>query len=100
MPSGIYSKPIEKYTVTTTSGSKPCRRLLLHLETKTSCQNVETQHKHIYSYYIGSLYDIAFSMALLAFSCIFSVAASINEKSIRFSSYLIFISFQQKNRSF
>ena len=44
--------------------------LLLQLENKQQIMqnNVETQHKHIYSLYIGSLCNIAFPMA--RFTCI------------------------------
>ena len=41
-------------------------QLLLQLENKeqTMQNNVETQHKHIYSLYVGSLCNIAFLMAV------------------------------------
>ena len=43
--------------------------LLLQLENKQIMQNnVETQHKHMYSFYIGSLCNVAFPMA--RFTCI------------------------------
>ena len=45
-------------------------KLLLQLENKQQIMqnNVETQHKHMYSLYIGSLCNIALSMA--RFTCI------------------------------
>ena len=43
-------------------------KLLLHLENKQIMPNhVETQHKQMYSYYIGSLCNVAFPMA--RFTC-------------------------------
>ena len=44
--------------------------LLLQLENKQQIMqnNVETQHKHMYSFYIGSLCNVAFPMA--HFTCI------------------------------
>ena len=44
--------------------------LLLQLENKQQIMqnNVETQHKHMYSFYIGSLCNVAFPMA--RFTCI------------------------------
>ena len=44
--------------------------LLLQLENKQQIMqnNVETQHKHMYSLYIGSLCNVAFPMA--RFTCI------------------------------
>ena len=43
--------------------------LLLQLENNQQIMqhNVETQHKHMYSLYIGSLYNVAFPMA--RFTC-------------------------------
>ena len=45
-------------------------KLLLQLENKQQIMqnNVETQHKHMYSLYIGSLCNVAFPMA--RFTCI------------------------------
>ena len=46
--------------------------LLLQLENKHQIMqnNVETQHKHMHSLYIGSLCNVAFSMA--CFTCSFT----------------------------
>ena len=50
-------------------GSKPCSRAFTTFGKQQTMQNnVETQHKHMYSLYIGSLCNVAFPMA--HFTCV------------------------------
>ena len=61
-------------------------QLLLQLENEQQIMrnNVETQHKHMYSLYIGSLCNIAFLMA--RFTC---TMTSVTSKNLNAMKYII-----------